>query len=248
MKARDAKQGCGVQSCTLCHTTLQPPKQMLQQGWHFRVSELRCLQRPRTSKLSEELAAGPFFRVSPLPPQKHGRRAQMARSPPPPSIPQLRWLPRSAYVWLRTHREERVFRLSLKDSVRQTDKWSPKRYGILRWEEFSRISPTHLSHPLPQQHTGKGEESLHVPESQVLFRGSRADSATASASDSRKPGRCMQWAPLCVSLPNQRHVSDYQGSTCRCFPTILPSQNQWPSTVCKLAAERMGKEIFLLFS
>lgn len=89
MKARDAKQGCGVQSCTLCHTTLQPPKQMLQQGWHFRVSELRCLQRPRTSKLSE-LAAGPFFRVSPLPPQKHGRRAQMARSPPPPSIPQLR--------------------------------------------------------------------------------------------------------------------------------------------------------------
>lgn len=68
MKARDAKQGRGVQSCTVCHTTLQPPKQTLQQGWHFRVSELRCLQHPQTSKLSEELAAGPFFRVSPLPP------------------------------------------------------------------------------------------------------------------------------------------------------------------------------------
>lgn len=44
----------------------------------------------------------------------------------------------------------------------------------MRCEEVSRISLTHLACPHPQQYTGKGEDTLHVPEPNALFNGSCA--------------------------------------------------------------------------
>lgn len=67
-------------SCTSCHTTPWAPKQTPWQGWHFRVSGLRNFQPPWPSKLSEDLAEGPSFRVAALSPSNRAGELRVQHS------------------------------------------------------------------------------------------------------------------------------------------------------------------------